>query len=184
MIEALTENPILLLFIVAGLGYGVGSISIRGNSLGVAAVLFVGLFIGSFSPDLRIPEIITFLGLSIFVYTVGLGSGPSFFSTFKRRGWQDLIFVFIMLTFSASIAAGLHYFLQFDASITAGLFVGQHDQYPGVGGLVGYDPQSGFGRKCEQTRRRKQRNWVFPFLPDGYFGPNVGRDFDAKTPQD
>jgi len=136
MIEALTENPILLLFIVAGLGYGVGSISIRGNSLGVAAVLFVGLFIGSFSPDLRIPEIITFLGLSIFVYTVGLGSGPSFFSTFKRRGWQDLIFVFIMLTFSASIAAGLHYFLQFDASITAGLFVGSTTNTPALAGLL------------------------------------------------
>ena len=136
MVEALTENPILLLFIVAGLGYGVGSISIKGNSLGVAAVLFVGLFIGSFSPDLRIPEIITFLGLSIFVYTVGLGSGPSFFSTFKRRGWQDLIFVFVMLSFSASVAVGLHYLLGFEGSITAGLFVGSTTNTPALAGLL------------------------------------------------
>lgn len=136
MVEALSENPILLLFIVAGLGYGVGSISIKGNSLGVAAVLFVGLFVGSLSPELQIPEIITFLGLSIFVYTVGLGSGPSFFSTFKRRGWQDLIFVFLMLSFSASIAVGLHYFLNLEGSITAGLFVGSTTNTPALAGLL------------------------------------------------
>ncbi|MCG8327235.1 MAG: hypothetical protein MI974_06090 [Chitinophagales bacterium] len=136
MIEAFIENPILLLFIVAGLGYGVGSISIKGSNLGVAAVLFVGLAFGSLSPELQIPEVIIFLGLAIFVYTIGLSSGPSFFATFRQRGSRDIVFVTIMLTFSATIAIGLHFLFQFDASTTAGLFAGSTTNTPALAGLL------------------------------------------------
>lgn len=136
MIQAFTENPILLLFVVAGLGYGIGSIRIRGSSLGVAAVLFVGLIFGGLSPQLRIPDTIIFLGLSMFVYTVGLGSGPSFFATFQQRGTRDIIFVFTMLTFSALLTVGLHYLFQFDAITTAGLFAGSSTNTPALAGLL------------------------------------------------
>jgi putative transport protein len=136
MIEAFIENPILLLFIVAGIGYGVGSIRIRSSNLGVAAVLFVGLAFGSLNPNLYIPEIIIFLGLAIFVYTIGLSSGPSFFATFRQRGSRDIIFVIIMLTFSAIIAVALHYLFHFNASTTAGLFAGSTTNTPSLAGLL------------------------------------------------
>lgn len=77
MIDLLVANPLLLLFLVAGIGYPLGRIRIWGNSLGVATVLFVGLAIGSLHPDLKLPEIVYMLGLAIFVYTIGLWSGPS-----------------------------------------------------------------------------------------------------------
>ncbi len=38
MIELLIANPLLLLFVVAALGYALGRIKIQGGSLGVAAV--------------------------------------------------------------------------------------------------------------------------------------------------
>lgn len=136
MVEAFIENPLLLLFVVAGIGYGVGSIRIKGSNLGVAAVLFVGLAIGGLSPDLHVPDIIIFLGLAIFVYTIGLSSGPSFFATFRQRGSRDIIFVIIMLTFSASIAVGLHYLFVFDASTTSGLFAGSTTNTPALAGLL------------------------------------------------
>lgn len=136
MVEAFIENPVLLLFVVAGLGYGVGSIRIRGSNLGVAAVLFVGLAIGGLSPQLQIPETIIFLGLAIFVYTIGLSSGPSFFATFRQRGSRDIIFVIIMLTFSASIAVGLHFLFHFEASTTSGLFAGSTTNTPALAGLL------------------------------------------------
>ncbi|MCB0564147.1 MAG: hypothetical protein KDD01_07205 [Phaeodactylibacter sp.] len=136
MVEAFIENPVLLLFVVAGLGYGVGSIRIRGSKLGVAAVLFVGLGIGGLSPELQIPETIIFMGLAIFVYTIGLSSGPSFFATFRQRGSRDIIFVIIMLTFSASIAVGLHFLFQFEASTTSGLFAGSTTNTPALAGLL------------------------------------------------
>ncbi len=136
MVEAFVENPILLLFIVAGIGYWIGSISIRGSTLGVAAVLFVGLLFGGLSPDLYIPEVIIFLGLAIFVYTVGLSSGPSFFATFRRRGSRDILFVFLMLTFSAAVTVGLHFLFQFQAATTSGLFAGSTTNTPALAGLL------------------------------------------------
>ncbi len=136
MVEAFIENPLLLLFVVAGLGYGVGSIRIRGSNLGVAAVLFVGLAVGGLSPKLHVPDIIIFLGLAIFVYTIGLSSGPSFFATFRQRGSRDIIFVILMMTLSASIAFGLHFLFAFDASTTSGLFAGSTTNTPALAGLL------------------------------------------------
>ena len=81
MIATLQQSPLLLLFIVIALGYGIGEIRIRGFKLGVAAVLFVGLGFGALSPELSVPQFIIFLGLSIFVYTVGLSSAPAFFAS-------------------------------------------------------------------------------------------------------
>lgn len=136
MVQAFIENPILLLFVVAGIGYGIGSIKVRGSGLGVAAVLFVGLFFGSLSPDLKIPEVITFLGLTIFIYSVGLGSGPSFFELFRQRGSRDLVFVFVMLTFSAGITILFHYLFFFDAGTTVGLFAGSTTNTPALAGVL------------------------------------------------
>ena len=58
MIQLLVDNPLLLLFAVAAMGYLLGQIRIGGFSLGVAAVLFTGLAAGSLHPDLKLPEIV------------------------------------------------------------------------------------------------------------------------------
>src|SRR5687768_15538569 len=97
MIQLLLENPLLLLFVVAAIGYPLGQIKIRGSSLGVAAVLFVGLAIGSLHPDLKLPEVVYLLGLVLFVYTIGLSSGPGFFASFRRKGVRDNLFVVTIL---------------------------------------------------------------------------------------
>ena len=72
MIQLLGENPLILLFVVASLGYLIGTIKIKGGSLGVAAILFTGLVFGAIDPSLKIPEIILLLGLALFVYSIGL----------------------------------------------------------------------------------------------------------------
>ena len=43
MIALLRANPVLLLFVVAALGFLLGRVRVFGFGLGVAAVLFVGL---------------------------------------------------------------------------------------------------------------------------------------------
>lgn len=136
MIEAFKANPLLLLFVVSAIGYWVGSIRIKGTSLGVAAVLFVGLGFGAIDKDLMVPEIVIFLGLSIFVYTIGLSSGPGFFATFKRRGFRDILFVISMLTLSAAITVGLFFLFDLDAATAAGLFAGSTTNTPALAGLL------------------------------------------------
>ena len=70
MIAILEENPLLLLFIVVAIGYWIGRIPIRGSTVGVAAVLFVGLAFGALDPALSIPLIVLELGLVLFVFLV------------------------------------------------------------------------------------------------------------------
>ena len=48
--ELIGTQPILAIFLAIGIGYAVGQIRILGFSLGVGAVLFVGLFIGAIAP--------------------------------------------------------------------------------------------------------------------------------------
>lgn len=56
LIHLLSENFLLLLFLVAGIGYLIGKIRIKGFSLGIAAVLFVGLAFGALAPSVELPE--------------------------------------------------------------------------------------------------------------------------------
>lgn len=136
MIDVLVENPLVLLFVVAAVGYALGRIKIRGSSLGVAAVLFVGLAVGALDPRLALPEIIFLMGLVIFVYTVGLSSGPGFFASFNRRGLRDNLFVLAVLVVAALVAAGAGVALSLKATITAGMYAGSLTNTPALAGLL------------------------------------------------
>lgn len=152
MIEVFHDHPIILLFIVAAIGYGVGNIKVRSGSLGVAAVLFVGLGFGALDETLYVPDFIILLGLAIFVYTIGLGSGPAFFSTFRRRGFQDIFFVFLMLTFSAGVTALLHHAFGFNATTSAGIFAGVTTNTPALAGLLDTIGQMARGEDLDLLR--------------------------------
>ena len=52
--DIIATQPILALFLAIGVGYLVGQINLGGFSLGVGAVLFVGLAIGAFAPKASI----------------------------------------------------------------------------------------------------------------------------------
>ncbi|MGL4649646.1 MAG: aspartate:alanine exchanger family transporter, partial [Caldilineaceae bacterium] len=136
MIELLSKNPLLLLFITAALGYAIGRIKVKGASLGVAAVLFVGLFIGSFSPDLRVPDFAFVLGLAIFVYTIGLSSGAAFFTSFRGKGVRDTLFVAAMLVFSAALVYWLAGFFGIKSTIATGVFAGAMTNTPALGAVL------------------------------------------------
>lgn len=154
MIESFKENPLLLLFLVSAIGYWVGNINIRGSKLGVSAVLFVGLAFGALDPDLSVPEIIIFMGLSIFVYTVGLSSGPSFFSTFQQRGLRDILFVIAMLCLSAALTVGLFYLFDLDAATAAGLFAGSSTNTPALAGLLDLIRKTAEGEQLSEMAKQ------------------------------
>ena len=73
------RQPILAAFLAIGLGYLVGQINICGFSLGVGAVLFVGLAIGAFAPKAQIIGPIGLTGLIMFLYGIGILYGRQFF---------------------------------------------------------------------------------------------------------
>ncbi len=136
MIELLLNNPMLLLFVVTAIGYPLGHLKFKGSSLGVAAVLFVGLAIGSLHPDLKLPEIIYVLGLVLFVYTIGLSSGPGFFASFRRKGLRDNLLVVGVLVLGAVLTMIIHTVLNLKPTLTAGLFAGSLTNTPALAGLL------------------------------------------------
>ena len=77
--EVIGTQPILAIFLAIGLGYLVGQINLGGFSLGVGAVLFVGLAIGAFAPKSQIVGPISLIGLIMFLYGIGILYGRQFF---------------------------------------------------------------------------------------------------------
>lgn len=132
LLTLLSEQPILTLFVVIGLGYLLGRISIFGFRLGVAGVLFSGLFIGSSSSRITLPEFLPSLGLIIFVYTIGIQAGPQFFASFRRGGYRytvlaiAVILIGLVVTATLAVAAGI------SSGRAAGLFAGALTNTPAL----------------------------------------------------
>ena len=136
LITLLRDNPLLLLFVVASLGFLIGQLRVGGFSLGVAAVLFVGLGFGAISEDLKLPEIVQRLGLVLFVYTIGLSSGPGFFRSLGRRGLRDNLLVLGALVFATGLIVVLARLLGLSTPLAAGLFTGALTNTPALAGVV------------------------------------------------
>ena len=62
-------NPLLTVFIIGVLGYLLGSIKVKGLSLGTSSVLIVALLFGHYG--MEIPSVIREFGLICFVTAVG-----------------------------------------------------------------------------------------------------------------
>lgn len=136
MIGLLRDNPLLLLFVVAALGTLLGRIRIVGFSLGVAAVLFTGLALGSRDPELKLPELVHLLGLVLFVYSLGLAGGPGFLASLRRQGLRDNLFIGGMLLLAAGLSTLAGRIFGLDAPLAAGLFAGSLTNTPALAGLL------------------------------------------------
>lgn len=136
IISILAGNQIILLFTVIGLGYLIGSIRIAGFSLGVAAVLFVGIAFGAIDSRLALPEYIYVIGLVLFVYAIGIQSGTGFFASFRKRGLRVNAVAIAILAAGAAVTVILKGALKLSAPSTAGLFCGALTSTPALAATV------------------------------------------------
>src|SRR5690606_28655812 len=136
VVDLLASHPLLLLFIVAGLGYLLGRIRIHGFGLGVAAVLFAGLAVGALDPRLALPEIVYEFGLVLLVYTVGLASGPGFFAGLRRRGLRDTSFALLVLLLTTGASWLIGRLLGLPGPLLAGLFAGSLTNTPALAAVL------------------------------------------------
>ncbi|MBZ5656186.1 MAG: transporter [Acidobacteriia bacterium] len=128
----LADSPILTLFLVIGLGYLLGQISFFGFRLGVAGVLFSGLAVGALGPTIALPEAIPNLGLIIFVYTVGIETGPAFWRSFRQHGYRHTVVCAIVLVFAFAVTFGMGAALHLSKPRTAGLYTGALTNTPAL----------------------------------------------------
>lgn len=138
MIELLAGNPLLLLFIIAAISYPLGRVKVKGTSLGVASVLFVGIAANAIDASLRLPDVIFNLGAVLFVYTLGLSGGPGFVASFKGKGARDSLFVIAVLIGAAALAAVAQLVLGLKSTLAAGMYAGSLTNTPALAGVVEY----------------------------------------------
>jgi putative transport protein len=123
--DIIGTQPILTAFLAIGLGYLVGQINFGGFSLGVGAVLFVGLAIGAFAPKAQIVGPIGLIGLIMFLYGVGILYGRQFFEGMTGvAGRKYNLLAFIAVMAGLAVALGLGHVFGIKVGHTLGLFAG------------------------------------------------------------
>ncbi|ALC06390.1 putative transporter [Corynebacterium deserti GIMN1.010] len=132
----LVENQLLALVVIMTLGLLIGRIKIFGFRLGVAAVLFVGLGLSTIEPDIAVPHLIYVVGLSLFVYTIGLEAGPSFFKSLKTTGLRNNALALGAIVSTTAVAWGLISALGISAASGAGMFTGALTNTPAMAAVV------------------------------------------------
>lgn len=131
MTDLLSASPLLTLFLTVGLGALLGAIPFGPVRLGAAGALFVGLLFGA-SADLGDAlQIVSSLGLALFVYMVGLGAGQTFFKDLAKQaglmGWAVLA-----LILAAGGAYGVGQAFGLSPEIITGIFSGSLTATPAL----------------------------------------------------
>jgi putative transport protein len=132
----LAEQPILTLFVVATTGALVGRIRVGNISLGVAAVVFAGLALSAAVPEAELPQELTVLGLAIFVYTVGLASGPTLRAALRAEGRRLVLLGVGLLLVTAAVAAAVAVLLGIGGAAAGGAYAGALTNAPTLATIV------------------------------------------------
>ena len=122
--DIIGSQPILTAFLAIGLGYLVGQISIAGFSLGVGAVLFVGLAIGWFAPKAQITGPIGLTGLIMFLYGIGILYGRQFFDGMVGVGQKYNLLALVGCIAGLLVALGLGHIFGIKIGHTLGIYAG------------------------------------------------------------
>ncbi len=123
--EIIATQPILAVFLAIGLGYLVGQINLGGFSLGVGAVLFVGLAIGAFAPKAQITGPIGLTGLIMFLYGIGILYGRQFFEGMTgAAGIKYNLLALVAVVAGLVVALGLGQVFGVKVGHTLGIFAG------------------------------------------------------------
>jgi putative transport protein len=107
--EESVARTVILLGVAGAAGSALGKIRVGGEGLGVAGLLFAGLFLGylKLAVDAHVLEFVREFGLIIFVYTLGLQIGPGFFGSLRARGLMLNGFATAIVLLGAALAAAI-----------------------------------------------------------------------------
>ncbi|MEJ5236746.1 MAG: putative transporter [Limisphaera sp.] len=130
-----TAHALLVLCLVGAAGLALGSVQVRGLSLGVAGTLFVGLLLGHLGVEIS-PEVRGFVqefGLILFVYTIGMQVGPGLVDSLRRQGASLNLAAAAVVGLGTLLAAGLGALLGLGPGASAGIFAGATTNTPALG---------------------------------------------------
>ncbi|MBN1822163.1 MAG: transporter [Prolixibacteraceae bacterium] len=133
---SLLSNTYFALFLIIAIGFIIGRIKIRGLSLDSSAIIFVALVFGHYG--ITIPADFQYLGLVLFIFTIGIQAGPGFFDSFKTEGRILSTLATVLVISAAFIALLSIYIFHIDKNIAIGLLTGSLTSTPGLAAAIDY----------------------------------------------
>jgi putative transport protein len=129
LFEFLGKDTYLLLFLVVGLAYALGSVNIKGYGLGTtASAIIIGTVVSTiastYGQQYRIDEFTKLLFYYLFMYAVGLRVGPSFINGLKGDGFKFALLAFVCASTGLLLAVILANAFELPAGSAAGILAG------------------------------------------------------------
>lgn len=128
-------QAVVVLSLVCTVGLGLGKIRVAGISLGIAFVFFFGIAAGSFGlqVDEQMLNYCETFGLVIFVYTLGLSVGPTFFGSFRHEGTLFNLWSLGVIFLGTIMSVVLSYAMNVPMSSMVGILCGATTNTPALG---------------------------------------------------
>lgn len=128
-------HSILMFSVVIALGILLGKIKIAGISLGITWVIFVGIAFSHFGfrVDDHTLHFVKEFGLILFVYSIGMQVGPSFFSSFKKEGLTLNILSTSIVALGVITTVIIYYITGLPITTMVGILSGAITNTPGLG---------------------------------------------------
>lgn len=128
-------HSVFVFALVISIGIILGKIKIFGVSLGIAWILFVGIAFGHFGLIID-PTILHFMkefGLIMFIYSIGMQVGPSFFSSFKKGGVKLNLLAVSIVLLGVVTTLVIYSIANLPISTMVGILSGAVTNTPGLG---------------------------------------------------
>ncbi len=128
-------HAVITFALVITLGILLGKIKVKGISLGITWILFVGIVCSHFgmTVDDDIRHFVQEFGLILFVFSIGLQVGPSFFSSFKHGGMTLVACATAIVLTGVATAYMLHIATGTPIPTMVGILSGAVTNTPGLG---------------------------------------------------
>ena len=130
-------HTVFVLAAVIAIGIALSRIKIKGVSLGMTWILFVGIAFGHFLPSGTIhPDTLHFIkefGLILFVFFIGLQVGPGFFSSLKSGGLKLIGLAALVILLGVCTTYVIHLITGEPLPTMVGVLSGAVTNTPGLG---------------------------------------------------
>ena len=151
-------QTIILLSTIISAGLALGKFRIRGISLGIAFVFFIGIVAGSLhlTADRQMASFAETFGLSLFVYVLGLHVGPTFIGMMRHEGASLNLWGVGVILLGTAMAFALCIFLPISVPEMTGILCGATTNTPALGAAqqalaTANIPSSGAALGCAVT---------------------------------
>lgn len=135
------KTDLLITFLVILIGIAFGNLRIKGVGFGASGVLIAAMVAGYFYSPEPI-QILQDLGIVLFLLSVGLEAGPSFFRAFRQYGRKYITNVLVLLGIAAINTVVIIAIFDVPVDIGLGLFAGSFTSSPALVSVLQFGSES------------------------------------------